>query len=246
VASTTTALDIISGAMKLIGALPSGESARPEESADALERLNDILETWRLDRLMVYNVTRQTFPLVASQQLYTIGVGGNFNIERPVWLDPYGNSLVVNYGLVNQFELPLTLFSDQQWSEISMKSMATIYPQGMWFNQSFPLSQLYFWPIPTGASLYVALMMPMEVLAPVTLTSVMTMPPGYQKALRYALAVELAQEFGRQLNPMVLKIARETKASVMGQNESPTTMRCDSAMTGGTRFSIYDGGFGRR
>lgn len=244
-AATTTALDLISDALKLIGALAAGETADAGVASDALNRLNDILEQWRLDRLMVYNVTRQTFPLVSSQQLYTIGASGaDFTVERPVWID--SATIEFNHGTAQQFELPLRIFTDQEWGEVSMKAMASSFPSGVWFNQQFPLSQLYFWPIPNQAGLRVALMLPMEVLAPVTLASLMTMPPGYQKALRYALAVELAPEMGRELSALVLKIARESKASIMAQNESPVTMKCDAGMSSGRPWNWLDGGFGRR
>lgn len=240
-----TALDLISDSMKLIGALAAGETPRAEEAADALARLNEILEAWRLDRLMVYNVSRLTFPLTASQQLYTIGTGGNFNTERPIWIE--SATLEFNHGLTNQFELPLTVFTDQQWAEVSMKAMASSFPTGVWFNQNYPLAELRFWPIPTQAGLYAALMLPQVISSDVTLTTSLSMPPGYAKALRYNLAVELAPEFGVAVQPAVYQMAKQTKADLKRNNESPVELRCDPAIAGtGSRFNIFTGGFGRR
>lgn len=243
--ATTTALDLISASMKLINALAAGETLRAEDSADALDRLNDLLEAWRLERLLVYNVSRLTFPLVAGTQLYTIGTGGTFNTDRPVWID--SAKLEFNHGTVNQFELPLTMFTDQQWAEVSMKAMASSFPTGVWFNQSYPLAELRFWPIPSQADLYVALMLPQIIISPVSLTTVMALPPGYQKALRYNLAVELAPEFGVPLDPMVYKLAKDTKAAIANQNDSPVELRLDPALTP-TRspWNYFTGGFGGR
>lgn len=67
------AIDIITRAMKDIGAIASGEKPTPEEAQDALEMLNDMVDQWSNENLMVYNVTEIIFPLIAGQVQYTIG-----------------------------------------------------------------------------------------------------------------------------------------------------------------------------
>ena len=42
-----TARDVIYGALRLLGAIQSGETATAEEAADALETLNQMLHAWR-------------------------------------------------------------------------------------------------------------------------------------------------------------------------------------------------------
>lgn len=66
-------IDIISGALKDIGALEAGEPASPEACQDALVMLNYLIDQWSNEDMMVYNVSEIIFPVVAGQVQYTIG-----------------------------------------------------------------------------------------------------------------------------------------------------------------------------
>lgn len=66
-------IDIISRAMKDIGALASGETPTPEEAQDAFDMLNDLIDQWSNEDMMVFNVSEIIFPVVAGQVQYTIG-----------------------------------------------------------------------------------------------------------------------------------------------------------------------------
>ena len=72
----TTPLDIISGALRAIGALESGEAPDAESANDALLLLNDMLAQWSNERMMISYVTEVVFPLTGNKFQYTIGPGG--------------------------------------------------------------------------------------------------------------------------------------------------------------------------
>ena len=69
----TQPIDIISRALKDIGALEAGETPTPEAAQDALEMLNDLIDQWSNENMMVYNVTEIVFPVIPGQIQYTIG-----------------------------------------------------------------------------------------------------------------------------------------------------------------------------
>jgi len=69
----TTAIDLISRALKDIGALEAGETPTPEASADALDMLNDLLDQWSNEDQIVFNFTEIIFPVIQGQTQYTIG-----------------------------------------------------------------------------------------------------------------------------------------------------------------------------
>lgn len=73
----TQVLDIISGALKTIGALESGEQPDTEAANDALLLLNDMLAQWSNERMMISYVTEVIFNNVANKYQYTIGPGGD-------------------------------------------------------------------------------------------------------------------------------------------------------------------------
>lgn len=80
---TATAQEIINQAMRLIEELDKGETPNTSESNAALTRLNNIIENWSRQRLMIPNVLTTEVALVNGQQAYTVGPGGYFSIPRP-------------------------------------------------------------------------------------------------------------------------------------------------------------------
>jgi len=69
----TQPIDIISRALKDIGALEAGETPTSEAATDALDMLNDLIDQWSNEDMMVFNVTEIIFPVIAGQTQYTIG-----------------------------------------------------------------------------------------------------------------------------------------------------------------------------
>ena len=69
----TKPIEIISAALKDIGALEAGETPTPEAAADALFMLNDLVDQWSNENMMVFNVTEIIFTLISGQVQYTLG-----------------------------------------------------------------------------------------------------------------------------------------------------------------------------
>ena len=69
-------IDIVSRALKDIGALEAGENPTPEAAQDAFDMLNDMLDQWSNENMMVFYKNEIIFPVVAGQTQYTIGPGG--------------------------------------------------------------------------------------------------------------------------------------------------------------------------
>jgi hypothetical protein len=72
----TQPIDIISRALKDIGALEAGETPAPADAQDAFDMLNDMLDQWSNEQMMVFYKTEIVFTLTSGQTQYTIGPGG--------------------------------------------------------------------------------------------------------------------------------------------------------------------------
>jgi hypothetical protein len=72
----TQPIDIISRALKDIGALEAGETPAPADAQDAFDMLNDMLDQWSNESMMVFYKTEIIFTLTQGQTQYTIGPGG--------------------------------------------------------------------------------------------------------------------------------------------------------------------------
>jgi hypothetical protein len=69
----TMPIDIISRALKDIGALEAGETPTPDAAQDAFDMLNDIIDQWSNEDMMVFNYQEIIFPVISGQTQYTIG-----------------------------------------------------------------------------------------------------------------------------------------------------------------------------
>lgn len=65
--------DIVSRALKDIGALEAGETPTPDAARDAFEMMNDMIDQWSNENMMVFNVTEIICPVISGQTQYTIG-----------------------------------------------------------------------------------------------------------------------------------------------------------------------------
>jgi len=78
----TQPIDIISRALKDIGALEAGETPTSDAAQDAFDMMNDLLDQWSNEDMMVFYKTEIVFPITPGQSQYTIGptgqVGANF------------------------------------------------------------------------------------------------------------------------------------------------------------------------
>ncbi|MGX5874499.1 lysozyme, partial [Burkholderia gladioli] len=76
----TTAVDLITLALKDIGALGVGQPISPEDTMDALATLNMMLGQWQGERLSVYHLVDTAIQSTGAQS-YTVGMGGDANLE---------------------------------------------------------------------------------------------------------------------------------------------------------------------
>ena len=90
----TQPYDIITRALKDIGALEAGESPSADAAQDAFDMLNDLLDQWSNEDMMVSYKTEIIFPIVNGQTQYTIGQGGEIGANFTGTFS--GNTLTVS------------------------------------------------------------------------------------------------------------------------------------------------------
>ena len=229
-----TGLKIIESSLRLIGALASGETASGAEGVEGLVVLNDMMDEWNSERLSVISQTIHEFTLVANQQLYTMGSGGDFDVVRPARIE---RASIIQLANPSQpLELPIRILNEQGWQRIPVKDISSTLPQVVYIDDAFPLRNLRYWQTPSievKTRLYA-----WTPLTAFTLAGNQTFPPGYLKALRYNLAVDLAPEFGRTTPVEVAFQARESKGKIKSLNTPKYEMSVDPALRG-------DGGGGQ-
>src|ERR1700690_3329351 len=80
--SGQTALNIIKSALRKINSFQPGDQLAAPEANDCLEVLNDLLDSWSIDKATIFCVTETVVNFTALQYQYTIGPGGNFSTDN--------------------------------------------------------------------------------------------------------------------------------------------------------------------
>ena len=234
-----SALDVITSSLRLIGVLGSGEVPSAEEANDSLAVMQDMIDSWNAERLMIYNIQRLLFSLTPGQQIYTCGPGGDFDIPRPSEIDAFG--IISLQNPAQPLELPMEDMNLQQYQELPVKNITSTLPLYVYDDQAFPLRNIFVWPIPQIA-VQMAVYPWASLTSPVALTDTLAFPPGYARAFRYNLAVDLAPEFPvvpAQVLQSVQQIALDSKRIVKAANAPTLYLRCDPALSEGGGYYDY-------
>ena len=231
--------EIINGSLRLIGALAEGEVPSAETSADALMAMNQMLDSWNTERLMIYNTIDQQFTWPSDQITQTLGPTGDFVGLRPVALDDSTYYRDASTGV----SFGIKFINQQQYDGIAVKTVTSTYPQVMWINMEYPDIAMTIYPKPTRA-LEWHFVSVQELTQPATLATELAFPPGYLRAFRYNLAREIAAEFGIEPPRTVSQIANVSKRNLKSQNNPGDIMSIPYAiMVSRQRFNIFAGNY---
>jgi hypothetical protein len=145
---STTAGDQINAALRLIGQLAEGETPSAATSQDALAALNQMLDSWSIERLSVYSTQDQVFTWPANTATRTLGPTGNFVGTRPVLLDDSTYFRDTESGV----SFGIAMINQQQYNGIALKTVGSTYPQVMFTNMTYPDITMTVYPVPSKAS----------------------------------------------------------------------------------------------
>ena len=231
--------EIINGSLRLIGALAEGEVPSAETSADALMAMNQMIDSWNTERLMIYNTIDQIFTWPSDEITQTLGPTGDFVGLRPVALDDSTYYRDASTGV----SFGIKFINQQQYDGIAVKTVTSTYPQVMWINMEYPDIAMTIYPKPTRA-LEWHFVSVQELAQPATLATELAFPPGYLRAFRYNLAREIAAEFGIEPPRTVSQIANVSKRNLKSQNNPGDIMSIPYAiMVSRQRFNIFAGNY---
>jgi hypothetical protein len=86
----TSARTILTASYRDLNVIGEGESLSAFLAQEGLRRLNRMVSGWQTQFGTVTAIERQVFNLLANKQTYTIGLGGDFNVPRPLTISGAG------------------------------------------------------------------------------------------------------------------------------------------------------------
>ena len=235
---STTAGDQINAALRLIGQLAEGETPSAATSQDALAALNQMLDSWSVERLSVYSTQDQVFTWPANTATRTLGPTGNFVGNRPVLVDDSTYFRDPESGV----SFGIAMINQQQYNGIALKTVVSTYPQVMFTNMTFPDITMTIYPVPTK-DLEWHIVSVEELSQPALLNTTLSFPPGYLRCFKYNLACEIAAEFGVEAPPTVQRLAMSSKRNLKRINNPDDLMSIPYSLVNRRlrRFNVYAG-----
>ncbi len=237
-------LDLIKASLRAIGVLAKSEPPSADETADALQALNFLLDEWSVESTMVLAAAVENFTLTANKESYTIGTSGDFNTAKP-------SDIVGGYVRdSNNNDSPIEVVGLDVWQRLTDKKIATGVPNLLYFDpgatqQAAHTGTVWLAPIPNSATTYTIYLTLQKALTELANSSAtVTFPPAYFRALKYNLAVDLWDDYfhekGDPVPAMILRKAKQSRAVIEAMNSRQPVARMEiPGRSGG--FNIYSG-----
>lgn len=201
-----TAQTIINRALRICRVIAIGGSPSADDTANCLEALNAMIESWRNDRLLVFSISEQTLTMTVGDSSYTVGSTGDLNTTRPVKIEHA-------FMRVSNIDYPVEIADKRRFDSISDKTTTSDRVEIIFYNPTMSTGTLKVWPVPSAANvLHLGLWQPLTSFAAASDT--VTLPPGYERAMAYNLAIEISPEYGSIIPPQIVESARESKAMI--------------------------------
>ena len=216
----TTALDLLTQGAREVGILGSRETLGAAAAADGLVRLNDMLESWRNERILCYQLLEENFSLTVNKRNYTIGpTGADFTTGRPLEILP------PCFVREQDTDYPCEIIEKEGYGRLVSKSTVTAnYPEWIYYEPSFPNGEIFLYPVPSNPNtLFFNSLKELQSFP--TLATQVSLPPGYKEAIKYELGIRHAAKKGFAINPKTQDIADKALARIRVTNSKALVSR---------------------
>ena len=211
---------IITRALRIVGAIGQGETPSATAVTEAAEVLNDLVKEWETDGMQLWCVKEYNFTPVASTNTYSIGTGSTINEIAPT-------KLLQAWSRTNtgSKDTPILLITRQEYNMLGTKTTEGA-PSQMWYNPPGEINatenvgqiKLYVTPdsnYAASAKIYFTGVRPLQDFD--ASTDVMDFPQYWANAVVWGLADQLSYEYGVGLSEraMIGKKAEQHKEKAL-------------------------------
>jgi hypothetical protein len=228
----TTARSIVTKALQKNGVLTKNETPSADEADDGLEALNDLIGSWSNESLLIYARLSESFPLVSGTASYTIGSGGDFNTTRPL-------QILSAFTRIGGTDYNMAIINGVEYDKIIQKSITSADPEVLYYDGNSALGTITLYPVPSTGTLHIR--SEKQLTEFTTLDTDLSLPPGWDRALIYSLAIEQAPDYGQPVTPELVALASDSLGKIKKAVARNKDMRMFSYNGGGN--NIYSGWF---
>jgi hypothetical protein len=184
------------------------------EVAHGLDAANALLDSWSLERLKQYKTVLSSFTTANGTASYTIGTGQTWDTSQPIEIE----NAYVRADDNDYFVEPI---KRREYLKIANKTKSG-RPIKLYFERGDSAGTVYLWPVPTAAET-IWLDMRKGIATYAAVGDTVTLPSGYERALVWNLALELAPDYETEPSEMIKQMAAQSLAAIFDIN-SPVSM----------------------
>jgi hypothetical protein len=219
--------DIITEAFIDLAEITVGRLISVPEQTDAFLRLNQMLLQWSLEQLMVYTVEHDSLSLTAGTASYTVGTGGSLaSTANPVRIT--GASSVAGNFLQAMRLMSFAEFTAELKDDLGA---ATVLATALAADNAWPSINIRVYPMPAPNPGTLLLDYWTALTAFTAVTETVNLPPGFEDALHFNLALRLYPEYVNGGTPPLAVVegnARSSKMAIVALNAQINAQRVDS------------------
>lgn len=222
-----TARDLLTQAMKDAGVIGATQTPDAGDLNDAFTALNQWVTDLNTQRASIFEVARVVAPLTTGVTSLTIGPGGDIDVLRPLKIEAAG--VIIDTNALTPAELPIEIIDDMAFRSIAVRGVAGM-PTAIYYDYAFVstgLGRITPLPVPDQSTYALVLYLPKQMHTFKDLSTNYVFPPGFQRAIRHAITVELADMFGRDLTPRLVERGKNALVNLKRANHRAPVLRTD-------------------
>ncbi len=197
---------------------------------ELIPMVNRMLSSWNCDGHKIFTTSIEDFPLNEGQKIYTIGPGGDFDTDRPIYIK-YADILFPTDPI---YRRRMYIMNDDEWSQVGIQEIGGAPPFALYYDGGMSdLGQaqiyIYFQP-PAGYTLelYTWKQLKTSFTSP---DDVAIFPPGYEHAITWNGGVQIAGMYPLEarLSPVAPKTAADALQNLIILNSQIPVMQSEAA-----------------
>jgi hypothetical protein len=218
---TTSRDNVITRALRIIGAIGQGETPSSTQLSEGAQALNDLVKEWNADGMQLWKyVSSSAITYVSGQANYTIGTGAAVNQVAPLKIVQ-----AFNRNISSSNDSPIVLLTRQEYNMMGNKASTGVpnqlyyFPPGAVATEMSGIITVY--PAPDAATataynLYVIGQFSIQDFD--ASTDTVDFPSYYYNSLVWGLADQLSYEYGVPFaqQAMITKKAEVHKQKALG------------------------------
>jgi len=211
-----TVADLIDEAFIDLAVIQPGETISADMLANTFRMINQLISSWSGERLVNPNQTHGNFTPVAGTSSYTFGAGGTFNtaavpVQVTGWSQSSGN--FSNGGKIISYD-------EFRTKTLNATARRSVLAELVTCDQNYPLMAIEMFPPPDTAPGTLRLDYYMVMTAFAATSTTVNLPPAYEQALHFNLAVAMAPQYARSggVTPELAANAQNSKAVIVQKN----------------------------